>query len=169
MKVLVAYLSQTGNTKKVAEAIFETIQAMKEIRPLADVASLEGYHLAFVGFPLHGGQPAEEARVFLERHSKGKSIALFVTHAAPEGWPGVEECLDRCRAAAVDANVLGVFDCQGELSEEIADFMLKSGDPELVGAARRRSETIGLPDATRLDLARAWTGEILAEYASRAV
>ncbi|MBM3155927.1 MAG: hypothetical protein FJ004_01415 [Chloroflexi bacterium] len=30
MKVLVAYMSQTGNTRKVAEAIFEEIHAEKD-------------------------------------------------------------------------------------------------------------------------------------------
>jgi len=30
MKVIVAYMSQTGNTRKVAEAIFEEIQSEKE-------------------------------------------------------------------------------------------------------------------------------------------
>ena len=31
MKVIVTYLSQTGNTKKVAEAIFQEIKVKKEI------------------------------------------------------------------------------------------------------------------------------------------
>ena len=45
MKVLVAYKSQTGNTRKIAEAIFGEIQEEKEIKRIADVDSLEGYDL----------------------------------------------------------------------------------------------------------------------------
>ena len=91
-----------------------------------------------------------------------------MTHAAPEDYLGIEECLGKCQAAAVGANVLGVFDCQGELSEVIADFMSKSGDPELVEAARQRSATIGQPDASRLERARVWAKKVLTSYSSEA-
>jgi len=164
MKVLVTYYSQTGNTKKVAEAIFDGIEAEKEIRPMSEVQSLDGYDLAFVGFPMHGGQPAGEAKPFLEQHAKGRRLALFMTHSAPEDWPGIEEAKEACRAAAAGADVVGMFDCQGELSEAIAGFMAKSGDPELVEAAERRAETAGQPDAERLERARAFAMRTMAEH-----
>ena len=37
MKSLVTYMSQTGNTKKIAEAIFEELPGEKEIKPLDEV------------------------------------------------------------------------------------------------------------------------------------
>jgi|GEM_PF-6163371 len=46
----------------------------------------------------------------------------------------------------------------------IADFMAKSGDPELVEAAKQRSSTIGQPDGTRLDRARKWAEDVISEY-----
>jgi len=49
MKVLVAYVSRTGNTKKVAEAIFQGMQEEKEIKELQNVGNLEGYDLTFIG------------------------------------------------------------------------------------------------------------------------
>jgi len=49
VKVLVAYMSRTGNTKKVAEAIHGAIPQPKEIRRVEDVTSLEGYDLSFLG------------------------------------------------------------------------------------------------------------------------
>ena len=45
-KVLIAYMSWTGNTKKVAEAIYDAIPQAKEIKQVEDVGSLEGYDLA---------------------------------------------------------------------------------------------------------------------------
>ena len=40
MKVLVTYFSETGNTKKVAKAIYEGVgQAEKEILPIEDYKS----------------------------------------------------------------------------------------------------------------------------------
>ena len=164
MKVIVTYMSQTGNTKRVAEAIFKEIKGRKEIKPMSEVSSLDGYDLVFIGFPIQAAQPAAEAKAFLEQHSKGKNVAIFVTHATPEDHPEVKECLNACGAAAVGANLLGVFGCRGELSEVIADFMLKSGDPGMVEAAKKRSTTIGQPDAARLKRARNFAREIMKKH-----
>jgi flavodoxin len=164
MKVIVTYMSQTGNTKRVAEAIFREIKGKKEIKPMSEVNSLDGYDIAFIGFPIQGGQPAGEAKSFLQQHSKGKNMAIFVTHASPEDYPGVKECLNKCGAAAVGANLLGIFGCQGELSQAIADFMLNSGDPGLVEAAKKRSLTVGQPDAARLKRARNFAREIIKKH-----
>jgi flavodoxin len=37
VKVLIAYMSQTGNTKKVAEAIYDAIPQPKDIKRVKDV------------------------------------------------------------------------------------------------------------------------------------
>jgi flavodoxin len=39
MKAIVAYFSETGNTRKVAEAIYEEIQFEKDIKQLAEVGA----------------------------------------------------------------------------------------------------------------------------------
>ncbi|MCJ7807472.1 MAG: flavodoxin family protein, partial [Dehalococcoidia bacterium] len=72
MKVIVAYMSQTGNTRKVAEAIFEEIQTEKEIKALDELGSLQGYDLSFIGFPIQIYGPAQPAKAFLEEHAAGK-------------------------------------------------------------------------------------------------
>jgi len=164
MKVIVTYMSQTGNTKKVAEAIFKEIKGKKEIKQMSEVSSLDDYDLAFIGFPIQGYGPAGEGKSFLEQHVKGKNIALFVTHAAPEGNPEIKKGLDLCKAAAAGAKIMGVFDCRGELSQAVADFMLNSGDPGLVADAKKRSTTIGQPDAARLKKARTFAKEIIKKY-----
>ena len=115
MKVLVAYMSETGNTKKIAEAIFEGIQAEKDIKELKDVDSLEDYDFTFVGFPIHYGGPAKPAKKFLEKHVQGKKIALFVTHATREDSKGLQEWLARCKKAATGADLVSFFNCQGKL------------------------------------------------------
>jgi flavodoxin len=166
MKVLVAYMSQSGNTRRVAEAIYEQIKADKEIRQLADIADLEGYDLVFFGFPIQAYGPAHPAREFLGQHSTGKNIALFVTHAASEDQEELPGWLAKCREAATGANIMGMFDCRGELSQSTADLMLKSGDPKLVAWAQERSETIGQPDAARLERARAFAGEVMNGYSA---
>lgn len=161
MKTLVAYFSQTGKTRMVAEAIYESIEGEKELKELGEVESLEDYDLSFIGFPIIAFGPAKEGREFLERKAAGKKVALFVTHAAPEGQEGIDAWLDKCRAAAASADLVGFFDCQGELSEAIAAALLKSDDPMLRSFGERRPETIGQPDETRLQRARVFAREVM--------
>ena len=162
MKVLVTDVSRTGNTKKVAQAIFDQVKGTREMKELEQINTLEGYDLAFVGFPIEAYGPAKPAADFLQKHADGRNIALFVTHASPEDSPEMPSYLKGCRAAAAQANLVSVFDCQGELSEQIADFMTKSGDEKLAAWAKERPSTIGQPDATRLQRAGRWAIEVLA-------
>lgn len=160
MKVLVAYFSQTGNTKKVAEAIFHEIQAEKEVRELSKIDDLKGYDLAFVGFPIQNFGPPKKAKDFLEKHSGSRKVALFITHSAPEGSKALQGWLAKCKEAASEANLLGVFDCQGELAQNVRNAMLRSGDPNLRAWAERDTSK-GQPDATRLERARVFAREIM--------
>lgn len=163
MKVLVTYLSRTGNTKKVAQAIFDEIKGAREIEELARVNTLDGYDLVFVGFPIEGYSAAKPAGDFLQKHAAGRKIALFITHASPEDSPNLAPWLASCTALAAQAKLISVFNCQGELSEQIADFMTKSGDEKLAAWAKDRPTTVGQPDALRLERARSWAREVLAQ------
>jgi flavodoxin len=161
MKVLIAYMSQTGNTRKVAEAIFQEVQDEKEIKELSELDSLEGYDLAFVGFPIHGFGAPEEAKSFLEKQCKGKDVALFVTHGAPEDLEDLREWLAKCKEAAAGVNLIGMFDCQGELAQGVIDMLLKSPDPKLRYFGEMGPTTRGQPDAARLERAREFAREIM--------
>ncbi len=166
MKVLVAYWTQTGNTEKIAEAIYEEIKEEKEIKKLKEIDNLEGYDLAFVGFPINAFGPAAPAKKFLEEKAKGKSIALFITHAAPEEMEELQEWLTRCKEPAAEANLIGTFDCQGELSEQIANVLKKSDDLKLRSFGEMRDQTLGQPDATRIERARVFAREIMEKFKS---
>ena len=60
-------MSQTGNTKKVAEAIYDAISQPKEIKRVEDVTSLEGYDLTFLGFPMHALGPDKPVKNILDK------------------------------------------------------------------------------------------------------
>lgn len=162
MKVIVAYMSETGNTKKIAEAIFGEIPGEKEIKELKEIDDLGGYDLAFVGFPMHGFGAPEEAQHFLEKHGRGKRIALFVTHGAPEDYEGIQPWLDKCREAAAGAEVIDMFNCQGEVAQHVADALLASDNPRHREYGEGADETRGQPDAGRVERARLFAREILA-------
>jgi flavodoxin len=161
MSVLVAYFSETGNTKKVAEAIYGEIEGAKEIKELAAVENLEAYDFSFIGFPIQAFGPAKPAKEFLEAHGAGKQVALFITHASPEDAEPLEEWLAACKAAAADTKLVGVFNCQGELAQAIADLLANAEDPQIRAFSEGRSETVGQPDETRLEKARGFAREIM--------
>ena len=165
MKVLIAYHSISGNTKKVAETIYKEIRADKEMLPLSEVRDLKGYDLSFIGFPIQGYGPSKEAKEFLEKKVAGRDIALFVTHSAPEeGEPKLEQWLAACKIAASGANIVGFFHCQGQLAQNIKELMLNSKDPQLIAWAERGGETLGQPDRGRLKKAARFAKEIMARY-----
>jgi hypothetical protein len=58
---------------------------------------------------------------------------------------------------------LGLFDCRGELSEQIADVLVKSYNPMMQQFGTRRPETIGYPDEECLELARQFARETMAK------
>lgn len=165
MKSLVAYFSQTGNTRKVAEAIFGELPEPKEIRELGEVESLEGCDLCFIGFPVIAFGPAQQGREFLENKADGRDVALFITHAAPEREAEEEGWLENCRQAAAGAELIGFFHCQGELAAPVMEALLKSDNEVLRAFGERGPETKGQPDETRLERARAFAREVLSRAA----
>ena len=72
MKVLVAYISDTGNTKKIAEAIFSQIDCEKEIKDLKKDKNIEGFDFYFLGFPTRNLGPDKMVEKFLKQNCKGK-------------------------------------------------------------------------------------------------
>jgi flavodoxin len=154
-------MSWSGNTKKIAEAIFGEIEEEKEIREYEEVSSLEGYGFAFVGFPMHGFGAPDDIKPFFRQHCQGKTIALFVTHGAPEHSPELPPWLEKCRAAASGANVVDMFNCQGELASDVVEALLNSDDPRHRTYGAHAATTAGQPDATRMEWARKFAKEVM--------
>ncbi|MGD8507030.1 MAG: flavodoxin family protein [Candidatus Bathyarchaeota archaeon] len=161
MRVLVAYTSRTGNTKKVAEAIYEEIEEEKAIKEFDNITNLDDYDLIFVGFPIENFGPCEKARTFLKSFCVGKTIVLFITHAAPEYLPAVLGWLVKCIEAASESNVAAVFNCKGELAEDVRQSMLKSPNPMIRAWAEKSIMSKGQPDTTRIERTRLFVKELL--------
>ena len=162
MKALVAYMSKTGNTKKVAQAIYEALECEKEIMTTDQLVDLDGYDLCFLGFPTQRFGPDPKTESFLQKHCRpGRDVALFVTHAAPEDAEDVQEWMEGFRKAAAGANLVGMFDCQGQLAKGIKFVMSIMPDQELRSMAKADNSQ-GQPNAARLDRARAFAREMVA-------
>ena len=163
MRTLVTYHTQTGNTKKVAEAIYGALEGEREIAPMEKVDDLSGYDLAFVGFPVHAHTAARPAAEFLEGKCQGKCLALFMNHATPEDAADLFAMIDRCTVAAAGAQVVGVFNCQGELADDVMEKLLKSDHPQMQMFGEQGKFTQGQPDASRLERAAAFARQVAAK------
>jgi flavodoxin len=158
MKVLVAYMSQTGNTKKVAETIYGALPEPKNIKPIKELTTLEGYDISFLGFPMHGYGPDKKVKTFLETYVKGRSIALFITHMAPENAPPLQGWIQKFSDASAGANIVGVFDCQGEVRGLMKILVRFHPDPHVRESIHMSQ---GQPDAARLERARTFANEMM--------
>lgn len=149
-KVMVGYLSQTGNTKKVAEAIYETIQGDKKIANLNQLKTLDGYDIAFIGYPIVQEGPPAKIVNFLAENGQGKKIALFITHGAGMNLPSLQDWLQKCRDAAANSEPVGLFNCQGEVNQKVRGMMASSDDPKLQMYAKMAYLADGQPDEESL-------------------
>jgi flavodoxin len=88
MKAGVIYFSQTGNTKRFAETITETLKTA-ELFDIAntDPAAVEDCDVLVIGTPTYGFRPSEEVLAFVEGlpEGAGKRTVLFCTHRL---WKG---------------------------------------------------------------------------------
>lgn len=159
MKALVAYMSKTGNTRKIAEAIYDKLACEKELKTVDSVNDTSAYDIAFYGFPIHQFGPDKKTREFLEKNcTDGKKVALFITHAAQEDAPELPEWLEKFKAAASSADVVGFFNCQGQLAKGVKFIMYIA--PSLREMAKR-DDSKGQPDAARMAKARAFADETM--------
>lgn len=163
MKTAVVYTSKTGNTRKVAEAIAGELPGEVVVGQLQDDPPIEGCDLVFLGMPVERFGAPKCVEPYVEEHCAGRPVALFVTHAAPEGEPELQPALEKCREAAGAAEIVGFFDCRGELDEKVRRIMLLI--PGLRKFAKRAPEAKGQPDASRLRAARQYAHEMVATYA----
>lgn len=160
-RALVAYHSMTGNTKKIAETIFEAIDCRKSICPLNEVKDLMGYDIIFLGFPMIKGGMPRIVQDFIKKHGLGRTFSFFVTHGARPDLPELQVWLQNCIDSVKDIHLLEVFHCQGEISDDVAEMMKTSENPYIRRFAEKAPLTKGKPDQESLTSAKKFTEEIM--------
>lgn len=164
MHTLITYLSRSGNTRRVAEAIREGLEGSGDMRPMDEVESLDGYDLVFVGFPIVGAGAPGKVRRFLTEKASGKKVVLFVTHGMSPDVRMLKGQLENCREAARGAEVLGIYDCQGKLNGFVALMLRLHPRGEVRAWVKAGGESIGVghPSASDLQRARAFAAAVAA-------
>lgn len=147
MKVLVTYYTQTGNTEKVAKAIYEAVTVQKEIQPLAQ-AKAAGYDLVFCGFPVQAHSVPGKMAEFIKGLPKGQKVAFYATHGSLRGGQLPRQAFESAAALAAGLKVLGQFGCRGKVDPKVIDALMKK--PEHKAWAEEALGANGNPDAMDL-------------------
>jgi flavodoxin I len=161
MKVLVTYYSQTGNTEMLARAIHEAIHVDKELLPLRDVKTTEGYDIIFVGFPIQAHSVPAAIVPFFKDLPIDQPIALFCTHGSLRGGQLPKQALENAMGLCSRVRILGTFGVRGKVDPKLIDSLMKmtvhqAWAEEAQGAA-------GHPDAADLADAKEFARTILAK------
>ena len=161
MKALVAYYSESGNTEKLAKAIYEGITAPdKEIGAIVDVNPSD-YEVVFIGFPVQASSVPGKVENFIKSIPEGKMLAFFVTHGSLRGGQLAITALYYAFSLALNKTVLGTFGCRGEVKAGIIDSLLES--PEHKAWAKEAQSAVGHPDDADLKDGEEFAGLMIAK------
>jgi flavodoxin len=153
-RTLVTYFSRTGNTRKVAEAIFDEIPGDKALKPMEEVEDLSPYANIFVGFPVQTHSVPYQVELFLKRIPEGRKVALFSTHGSVTGSRLSREALEYASVLVAKAKLVGTFSCRGRVSMKGLEVLMKS--PEHEAWADMAASAATHPDEHDLAEARAF-------------
>ena len=128
MKALVVYSSRTGNTKKLAEALYGALQCEKDLISIDDNPDPSEYVFVAVGFWLQGGQPDFATLDFLPKIGK-KEVVLFATHGAARDSDHVKNAINKAKELVAPARICAVYSCPGQVSEKVLEKAAKR-DPK---------------------------------------
>jgi flavodoxin len=159
MKALVAYYSETGNTEKLARAIYEAIHIEKKMKPLKDVQNVKGYDIIFYGFPCHAHSVPGKATAFIKGLPEGQKVAFFSTHGSLRGGQLPKQAFEHAIGLASKAKVIGHFGCRGKVDPKVIDALVKK--PEHRAWAEEAIEAESHPDQNDLNDGKIFAREML--------
>ena len=148
MKSLVVYSSETGNTRKLAEAVFEVLTGEKEIYPISDAPDPDNYEFIAMGFWLMAGKPDPKSLEYLPKIGKN-SLFLFATHGAAARSEHAMNAMNYAKSLAPEAKILGSYSCQGEVNPKVIEKVrAKPKPPAWLADA---PGAVGHPDETDIE------------------
>ncbi len=181
-KILITYMSETGNTKRVAEAIADEVKEKGHDITLASVGDVtanqfSGFDLVFVGSTCHSSDLAEPVKTLLKGipEGDGPKLAGFVTHATwtasddpfrqemHEKWAG--KCPKTFESAAKEKGLSfeGYFNCMGAPNPGIEEFVHNTIITDEAQWASYIEEVRKHPTEQDLEDARAFARDVLAK------
>ncbi|WP_320043876.1 flavodoxin family protein [uncultured Desulfobacter sp.] len=164
MKSLVVYSSRTGNTQKVARAIYDALPEPKEIFSVKEAPDPSAYDFLALGFWVDKGTVNAGSARYMETVTE-KKIGLFGTLGAYPDSDHAKQCLKKARALVQGNDILGTFLCQGKVDPGLIKMMetKMKNDPHHSMTPERKArleEAANHPDEKDLADARALFAEL---------
>ena len=160
MKSLIVYSSQSGNTRKLAQAVHAALPGPKEIYPVAEAPDPADYDFVALGFWLQAGKPDPKSAEYLGRIGK-KSLFLFATHGAAAGSDHALSAQEAARSLAPAADMVGTYSCQGEVNPKVLEKAKSKPEPPVWIADA--DDAIGHPDAADIEVLKYQISELLSD------
>ena len=167
-KILIAYSSKTGNTEKVAKALYEGAPEACELKKVEEVEALDAYDLVFVGYWVDKGGPDPKAKALLST-IKGKKVVLFQTLGAdPDSDHGRTSFANAAKYLDADCMVLGTLSIQGAIDPQLIAAMSKmpAGSPHAPNeeSKKRWAAASTHPDAADLQKSKEYMEKFMVTY-----
>lgn len=125
MKSLVVYSSRTGNTRKVANAVFDSLPGDRDIFPVEQAPPATGYDFVAIGFWVDKGRPDDKAASYMQT-IQGATVGLFGTLGANPDSPHARDCMRRAVDLVSGNHVAGTYLCQGRIAPAVVEMMIKT-------------------------------------------
>ncbi len=176
MKSLVVYSSKTGNTKMVAEAIYEvmpnpTLTAIEEASNFE--SNIDEFDIIAIGYWVDKGLPDAKVLDYFKT-LKNKKIIVFGTLGAYPDSDHAKDCIKKAESLAINEEelgenkntVLGSFICMGKVDPKLLEMMAKkmsAHHPMTEERKQRIEEGKKHPDENDLNNAKQFAKDCLAK------
>ena len=153
MKILLTYSSLTGNTKKVAEAIYSILPQGTDLYPVEIAPKPEQYDLIIIGFWTDRASADKMAQKYMEKVKKQK-VAIFGTLGASPQSDHAKETIENVKKLLMDNEVIVSYLCRGKIDPKLTERMkqLASDHPHSMSPERIRTHVEASKHPTEEDL-----------------
>lgn len=131
MKFLIVYSSKTGNTEKVAKALYSEAPEGSVLAKVNDMPDATYFDVVFIGYWMDRGS-ADEKTIRYLRTLGGKKVVLFETMGAdPKSEHAYTGFCNAAKYLDEGSTVLGVFAVQGAVDPALIQAMkeMAKGNP----------------------------------------
>ena len=164
MKKLVVFSTLTGNTEKIANAVFSSISGEKELLNVKDTQNinLDNYDRIIVGYWVDKGDADEKMKDFMSR-IKNKNVGTFGTLGADPVSEHARSCVSKVREFLENNGnkVEREFICRGAISPQLIERFRKMTREGMAGhhsatpeSEKRWAEAAKHPDENDIENAR---------------
>ncbi len=130
MKTLIIHAGRSGNTKKMAEAVYNALSGRKKLVSVTELPLQDyNYDLVILGFPIMAGRVEPRAARFLADFRKRTKLLLFMTHGSRRDSALVASVMKQAEGLVSGPELVGRYSSRGEVDSKVLYKLGKSSKP----------------------------------------